>query len=67
VGIGVTLADGTKSSTKISVAKPATTVAVTWTELGIASAARIVGIWGYFQSGESNVTDDLVISAFGLK
>ena len=67
VGIGVNLADGSKGHTEIAVAKTATTLHVTWAQLGITSPAQITGIWGYFISGTSNVTNDLVISHFGLQ
>ena len=67
VGIGVNLADGSKGHTEIAVAKTATTLHVTWAQLGITSPAQITGIWGYFISGTSNVTNDLVVSHFGLQ
>lgn len=67
VGIGVNLADGSKGHTEIAVAKTAATLSVTWAQLGITSPAQITGIWGYFISGPSPVTNDLVISHFGLQ
>ena len=67
VGIGVNLADNSKAQTEIAVTRTPTTVPVTWTQLKIASAAQITEIWGYFISGASSVTNDLVISHFGLQ
>jgi hypothetical protein len=67
VGIGVNLADGSNGHTEIAVTKTATTLSLTWTQLGIASPAQTTGIWGYFISGPSPVTNDLVISHFGLQ
>jgi hypothetical protein len=67
VGIGVNLADGSKGHTEIAVTNTATTVPVTWAQLGTTIPAQITGIWGYFIGGASSVTNDLVISHFGLQ
>ena len=67
VGIGVNLADGSQWQTEIAVTKTATTVPVTWAQLKITSAAQVTEIWGYFIGGSSSVTNDLVISHFGLQ
>ncbi len=67
VGIGVDLLNGDKGEIKVSVPTTAAAVPVTWSQLGITDTSQITGIWGYFVTGTSAYTVDLVISSFSLQ
>ena len=67
VSIGVDLADKSQGHVEIPVTTTATTVVVSWAQLGITGAAAATGISGTFINGANSVTDDLVITSFALE
>jgi hypothetical protein len=67
VGISVSLADKSQGHVEIPVTTRATTVTVSWAQIGITSAAVVTGISGNFINGANSVTDDLVITSFALE
>jgi hypothetical protein len=48
------------------VPKTSTTVNITWADLGISSAAHVLGLSATFVNGTSPTTVDLVVTRLGL-